>query len=246
VEGKKFVDDIEKFKRGVPIEPMILVVPDKAEKSEQTHDLPIESTAVTENSVRTKDNIEKPPEKPRQASTNKLASETQKRQGFKHSHSPPVVEQSKLPLESRKNALKTQSKVKSGGNEGPRSKGTAAFECGCFGNYHKPISNCLSCGRISCEREGYDFCPFCGYLVEPQKKPDDDDPLYPAWILKETVLKHQRESAKRTLIFDDQADHHGAQNSEWLTKNEQEDVEIEQAARFERLHQRKNVELKFT
>jgi hypothetical protein len=72
------------------------------------------------------------------------------------------------------------------------------------------------------------------------------DPLYPAWILKETVLKHQRESAKRTLIFDDQADHHGAQNSEWLTKNEQEDVEIEQAARFERLHQRKNVELKFT
>jgi hypothetical protein len=72
------------------------------------------------------------------------------------------------------------------------------------------------------------------------------DPLYPAWILKETVLKHQRESAKRTLIFDDQADHHGAQNSEWLTKNEQEDVEIEQAARFERLHQRKNAELKFT
>jgi Putative zinc finger motif, C2HC5-type len=48
----------------------------------------------------------------------------------------------------------------------PPPKGKAKFECGCFGSMHKALTNCLYCGRISCEREGYDYCPFCGYLVE--------------------------------------------------------------------------------
>lgn len=46
------------------------------------------------------------------------------------------------------------------------SMGTASTVCGCFGSVHKPLTNCLYCGRISCEREGYDYCPFCGLLVE--------------------------------------------------------------------------------
>jgi len=46
------------------------------------------------------------------------------------------------------------------------TRGKAKRECGCFGTYHKPLTNCLHCGRISCNEEGYDFCPFCGYLVE--------------------------------------------------------------------------------
>lgn len=46
-------------------------------------------------------------------------------------------------------------------------RGTPAIICGCFGNLHKPLHNCLHCGRISCEREGYDFCAFCGYMVTP-------------------------------------------------------------------------------
>lgn len=45
-------------------------------------------------------------------------------------------------------------------------QGKASVVCGCFGSLHKPLTNCLYCGRISCEREGYDFCPFCGILVE--------------------------------------------------------------------------------
>jgi Putative zinc finger motif, C2HC5-type len=45
-------------------------------------------------------------------------------------------------------------------------KGTASVVCGCFGSVHKPLTNCLYCGRISCEKEGYDYCPFCGLLVE--------------------------------------------------------------------------------
>jgi len=48
-------------------------------------------------------------------------------------------------------------------------KGEAKRNCGCFGTLHKPLTNCLYCGRIACEDEGYQFCPFCGYLVEEVK-----------------------------------------------------------------------------
>lgn len=52
---------------------------------------------------------------------------------------------------------------------GPPPRGKASRNCGCFGTLHKPLTNCLYCGRISCEMEGYDFCPFCGFLVEEVK-----------------------------------------------------------------------------
>ena len=56
----------------------------------------------------------------------------------------------------------------------PPPKGKAKFDCGCFGTLHKALGNCLYCGRITCEREGYGFCPFCGYLVE-EVKPSGGD-----------------------------------------------------------------------
>jgi hypothetical protein len=49
----------------------------------------------------------------------------------------------------------------------PPRQGKPNVICGCFGNVHKPLANCLYCGRISCEREGYSYCAFCGNLVEP-------------------------------------------------------------------------------
>ncbi len=48
-------------------------------------------------------------------------------------------------------------------------KGKAKKVCGCFGTKHEPLTNCLYCGRISCTIEGYDFCSFCGYMVEEFK-----------------------------------------------------------------------------
>lgn len=39
------------------------------------------------------------------------------------------------------------------------------YECGCFGTEHKPINNCLNCGRVICSREGQRPCPFCGTFV---------------------------------------------------------------------------------
>lgn len=49
------------------------------------------------------------------------------------------------------------------------TRGKATVVCGCFGTKHKVLTNCLYCGRISCIEEGYDFCPFCGYLIEEIK-----------------------------------------------------------------------------
>lgn len=46
------------------------------------------------------------------------------------------------------------------------TRGKAKKVCGCFGTFHTPLTNCLYCGRISCSEEGYDHCPFCGYMVE--------------------------------------------------------------------------------
>ena len=46
------------------------------------------------------------------------------------------------------------------------TRGKAKTTCGCFGTIHKALTNCLFCGRISCTKEGYDFCPFCGFMVE--------------------------------------------------------------------------------
>jgi len=57
-------------------------------------------------------------------------------------------------------------------------KGQATRQCGCFGTLHRPLTNCLFCGRISCEEEGYQFCPFpsCGYLLEEVKPPEGESP----------------------------------------------------------------------
>ncbi len=45
-------------------------------------------------------------------------------------------------------------------------RGKAKVVCGCFGTKYKALTNCLYCGRIICEKEGYGFCPFCGFMVE--------------------------------------------------------------------------------
>jgi hypothetical protein len=49
------------------------------------------------------------------------------------------------------------------------TRGKATAVCGCFGAVHAPLTNCLLCGRISCTKEGYGFCAFCGFMVEEVK-----------------------------------------------------------------------------
>lgn len=47
----------------------------------------------------------------------------------------------------------------------PLTKGKAEIVCGCYGTRHEPLLNCLNCGYILCKREGFGFCPHCGYEV---------------------------------------------------------------------------------
>ena len=58
-------------------------------------------------------------------------------------------------------------------------QGKAATECGCFGNLHEALTNCLYCGRVACQEEGYTFCPFCGYQLAPVEPPVDGNAYVP-------------------------------------------------------------------
>mmetsp|Transcript_60485 Transcript_60485/g.91216 ORF Transcript_60485/g.91216 Transcript_60485/m.91216 type:complete len:284 (-) Transcript_60485:789-1640(-) len=110
-------------------------------------------------------------------------------------------------------------------------KGKPKIICGCFGSKHKPLTNCLYCGRISCVQEGYDFCGFCGYSVEAVRDGihDGDE----AWVRKERLLRFDREFARRTEIFDDQADFQGPET--WMTEEEIEKAEEATSRRLEAL-----------
>jgi len=116
-------------------------------------------------------------------------------------------------------------------------RGKASVVCGCFGTVHKPLANCLYCGRISCEREGYDFCPFCGLLVEPVPTNSDKEGDK-AWEHKERLLRFDRDFARRTVVLDDQADYYQG-NETWLTQNEAEEAKVRESARNDAMHKRK-------
>jgi hypothetical protein len=79
---------------------------------------------------------------------------------------PPAAVATKQPVEKKKVAAPPPKKSH------PK-KGKASHVCGCFGTVHKPLANCLYCGRVSCHKEGFDFCAFCGLMVE---KVDVDAP----------------------------------------------------------------------
>jgi predicted nucleic acid binding AN1-type Zn finger protein len=160
----------------------------------------------------------------------------------------------------------------------PPQKGKAKVECGCFGNKHKALANCLHCGRVSCQAEGYDFCPFCEYLVQPVQVPAEGmyvqrnqtalrSSLYyyhsafrvshshlllfplsfdistEAWARKERLLQYDGESAERTVVLDDQADHFNSQDSAWLTEEERANAKERSDARSDAMNHRGKVQL---
>ena len=114
--------------------------------------------------------------------------------------------------------------------------------CGCYGNKHKPLTNCLHCGRISCEIEGYDYCHFCNNLIQDaaeiignaENVNIDDSALRH----KERLLEFDRTYAQRTAIHDDQEDYFVAASSMWSSEQEQEDARIMEEERRKKLHER--------
>jgi hypothetical protein len=119
-------------------------------------------------------------------------------------------------------------------------------ECGCYGNVHRALANCLACGRIVCEVEGAnDYCHFCGHYVDlcppapcidgsTGDEANDDARLASAIRHKERLLEYQRTSASRTTIHDDQEDYFVTSNSAWSTDREREEHrEMEERRRRE-------------
>uniref|UniRef100_A0A5S6QPL9 ASCH domain-containing protein n=1 Tax=Trichuris muris TaxID=70415 RepID=A0A5S6QPL9_TRIMR len=115
--------------------------------------------------------------------------------------------------------------------------------CDCQGTEHEALMNCLHCGRIACRQEGSGPCSFCGNLVctleeeEALKRGDENAlllmqkfmpgskelpkiadvsaELQKALDIKDRLLEYQRESAQRTIVYDDQADYYNM-SSAWI------------------------------
>ncbi|KAL3800051.1 hypothetical protein ACHAW5_003699 [Stephanodiscus triporus] len=124
--------------------------------------------------------------------------------------------------------------------------------CGCYGNEHRALTNCLNCGRIACELEGVnDYCHFCGYFIEglsPYVDTGDvDSKLASAMRHKERLLEFDRTSATRTRIHDDQEDYFSAATSMWSTEQEREHYRAMEETRQRNVHERKKhvLQIKF-
>ena len=115
--------------------------------------------------------------------------------------------------------------------------GKAKVICGCFGTTHKALTNCLHCGRISCIKEGYGYCPHCSHLIEQfAVTSNSGEEFDKAMLHKERLLKYDAESTQRTVVFDDQADYFQNSTSTWLTENEQHEARSKDEQRRKDLH----------
>lgn len=122
----------------------------------------------------------------------------------------------------------------------PVRKGKPENPCGCYGIRHRPLINCLFCGRIACELEGYNDCNFCGNpLVESDKYRQEkfkQDNV--AWKQKELMVQYDREYARRTVVYDEQADYYSNSTSSWLTGKEREEESKKDESNRRVLHDR--------
>jgi hypothetical protein len=64
-----------------------------------------------------------------------------------------------------------------------------------------------------------------------------------AWARKERLLQYDGESAERTVVLDDQADHFNSQDSAWLTEEERADAKERSDARSDAMNHRGKVQL---
>lgn len=128
-------------------------------------------------------------------------------------------------------------------------KDKALFVCGCMGTVHKPINNCLNCGRIVCQNENKDNCLYCGHELiaimsaEDASKSGADPATVAAYKLKDTLLVYDREHAKRTQVHDAQADYY--ESSTWLTPEEKARIDEKERLRRSTMGRRpgKNMQL---
>ena len=127
-------------------------------------------------------------------------------------------------------------------------KGKAKIICGCFGTIHPYVANCLHCGYILCQKEGYGYCPHCSNLVAEtiisgnvDGNNNLDDGMIKAILHKERLLDFDRNSASRTKVYDSQSDYYSSSTSNWLTEEEQVEAALKEAERVKEIHSKKHV-----
>ena len=93
-----------------------------------------------------------------------------------------------------------------------------------------------------CEVEGYDYCHFCGYLIQDFSSAteisDRENNIDSAIKHKERLLEFDRTSASRTHVHDDQEDYFVTSNNMWATSEEQDDARDMEENRRQKLHTR--------
>uniref|UniRef100_A0A7S4JZ24 TRIP4/RQT4 C2HC5-type zinc finger domain-containing protein n=2 Tax=Odontella aurita TaxID=265563 RepID=A0A7S4JZ24_9STRA len=174
--------------------------------------------------------------------------EEQDRQVAKH-----LEKEEKVAMERRAEEIKAnvekQAKIESdkalsqnliGANPKAPKHGRSKVICGCYGTRHKPLTNCLHCGRIACRQEGYGFCSYCGYEIEKIKVESSGGIKFDKALLhKERLLRYDREFARRTVVLDDQADYFDRESAAWLTEEEQAGAQQRDDDRQREIHERK-------
>lgn len=143
----------------------------------------------------------------------------------------------------------------------PEEKDQAAtwsgVTCLCMGKKHDVITNCTTCGKIACVKEGGFGCSFCASALpvtgsEPRRSGDSKTrgggeeeladvtqsaALKEALARKDRLLLFDRTSASRTRVLDDQGDYFTSHN--WLSREEREKAEAEEKARQDDAAQRR-------
>lgn len=224
-----FVDNVGRFKRG-----------DTLALIEEATNVQEEDSKPSANATTNFSNKKKPPPS---SKNNALQARRNNKKQNKSRVPPPKQQNRKSPPPPASKSVQQsstdqslpvkQAKVEQKPVEKSRpSRGIPKIVCGCFGTKHGALTNCLYCGRISCRKEGYDFCAFCGFMVE-EIKDDGSHGSDRAWMQKERLLRFDREFARRTEIFDDQADYQAP--STWMTEEERQEAEENLSRQMEAL-----------
>ena len=113
-------------------------------------------------------------------------------------------------------------------------------QCRCMAKRHNFFTSCVSCGFIVCEDDEDSKasmnCPFCSTaLLLPMTAEEAQyligDEAVAAYKMKDKLLVFDKENAKRTHVFDAQADWYESAN--WLGEDEKKRIDDKERRRRE-------------
>jgi len=120
-------------------------------------------------------------------------------------------------------------------------------ECDCQGRIHDVKSNCLKCGRISCDQEREGPCFFCGDSFTSETTGEDENEeeentkgaLKKALKHRNRLLKYDQNFEERTKVIDLENEYYDS-NKTNIWASEQEEAERKEKAKKLRALKKKN------